>query len=54
MEFTGERFTTDCVREIWYEHWHRYVFALSAVQNKVVLDLACGEGYGSHLKTLCI
>ena len=26
--FTGERFTPECVREIWYEHWHRYAFAL--------------------------
>ncbi len=49
MEFTGERFTTDCVREIWYEHWHRYAFACQLVQGKRVLDLACGEGYGSHL-----
>jgi len=49
MEFTGERFTTDCVREIWYEHWHRYAFALTVVESKVVLDIACGEGYGSHL-----
>jgi len=49
MEFTGERFTPDCVREIWYEHWHRYVFAQHFVENKTVLDLACGEGYGSFL-----
>lgn len=49
MEFTGERFTPDCVREIWYEHWHRYAFALEFVAGKRVLDLACGEGYGSHL-----
>ncbi len=49
MEFTGERFTTDCVREIWYEHWHRYAFARRLVAGKSVLDLACGEGYGSHL-----
>lgn len=49
MEFTGERFTTDCVREIWYEHWHRYAFAQDLVAGKSVLDLACGEGYGSNL-----
>ena len=49
MEFTGERFTPECVREIWYEHWHRYAFCLQLVEDCEVLDLACGEGYGSHL-----
>ncbi|MDW8478938.1 MAG: glycosyltransferase [Xanthomonadales bacterium] len=29
LPFTGERFTPECVREIWYEHWHRYAFAAS-------------------------
>ena len=27
LPFTGERFTPECVREIWYEHIHRYAFA---------------------------
>jgi SAM-dependent methyltransferase len=49
MEFTGERFTPECVREIWYEHWHRYVFARGFARGKRVLDAACGEGYGSAL-----
>ena len=49
LEFTGERFTPECVREIWYEHFHRYAFALSLVGGKTVLDAACGEGYGSSL-----
>ncbi len=49
MEFTGERFTPECPREIWYEHWHRYVFALDLIDQRVVLDLACGEGYGADL-----
>ncbi len=49
LEFTGERFLPECEREMWYEHWHRYVFALPLAQGKDVLDLACGEGYGSHL-----
>jgi SAM-dependent methyltransferase len=49
MDFTGERFTPECVREIWYEHWHRYVFARAFVRGKRVLDAACGEGYGSAL-----
>ena len=49
LEFTGERFTPECVREIWYEHWHRYAFAAGLVRGARVLDLACGEGYGSFL-----
>jgi len=49
LAFTGERFTPECVREIWYEHWHRYVFARSLARGKRVLDAACGEGYGSAL-----
>jgi len=49
LEFTGERFTPECVREIWYEHYHRYAFAKNFVENKIVLDAACGEGYGGAL-----
>ncbi len=49
LEFTGERFTPECVREIWYEHMHRYAFAVPMSQGRRVLDAACGEGYGSRL-----
>jgi SAM-dependent methyltransferase len=49
LEFTGERFTPECVREIWYEHFHRYAFASSLVRGRKVLDAACGEGYGSAM-----
>ena len=50
LEFTGERFTHECVREIWYEHFHRYVMAGELATGRHVLDAACGEGYGSaHL-----
>ncbi|MBZ0223791.1 MAG: class I SAM-dependent methyltransferase [Dokdonella sp.] len=49
LSFTGERFTPECVREIWYEHWHRYAFARRMVSGKRVLDAACGEGYGTAL-----
>lgn len=49
LPFTGERFTPECEREIWYEHWHRYAFARGLAAGKRVLDAACGEGYGSAL-----
>ncbi|MCR5220503.1 MAG: class I SAM-dependent methyltransferase [bacterium] len=49
MEFTGERFVPGCGGDIALEHYHRYFFALPLVQGKRVLDIASGEGYGSHI-----
>ena len=49
LPFTGERFIPGTRGEIWVEHWHRYHFARRWVEGKVVLDAACGEGYGSAL-----
>lgn len=49
LPFTGERFTPECVREIWLEHWQRYAFAAPFARGRHVLDAACGEGYGSAL-----
>ena len=49
LEFTGERFTPECVREIWYEHYHRYALATRWCVNSRTLDAACGEGYGSAM-----
>lgn len=49
LPFTGERFTPECVREIAYEHWHRYAFVQPLAAGRRVLDAACGEGYGSAL-----
>jgi len=49
LEFTGERFTPECVREIYYEHFHRYALAARWCANTRTLDAACGEGYGSAL-----
>lgn len=49
MEFTGERFVPDLDGEIRLEHYHRYAIALELVKGKVVLDLACGEGYGTFM-----
>ncbi|MEM7706975.1 MAG: class I SAM-dependent methyltransferase [Pseudomonadota bacterium] len=49
LPFSGERFTPECVREMAYEHWHRYALASTLVDERRVLDAACGEGYGSAL-----
>jgi ubiquinone/menaquinone biosynthesis C-methylase UbiE len=50
LEFTGERLTTS-VNSIHgvIEHLHRYAIAQKITKNKVVLDIASGEGYGSFL-----
>ncbi|MCC7328467.1 MAG: class I SAM-dependent methyltransferase [Burkholderiales bacterium] len=49
LEFTGERFVPGITGEIAHEHWHRYAFARRHVAGRRVLDVACGEGYGSAL-----
>jgi SAM-dependent methyltransferase len=49
LEFTGERFIPGTRGEIWIEHWHRYHFASAWAAGKRVLDVACGEGYGTAL-----
>jgi len=49
LEFTGERFVPGTEGEIAHEHWHRYAFTRGLVAGKRVLDVACGEGYGSAL-----
>jgi ubiquinone/menaquinone biosynthesis C-methylase UbiE len=53
-EFTGERFVPVLSGPIAYEHWHRYAFAAKLAGNAVVLDAACGEGYGTaFLSSVC-
>ena len=49
LTFTGERFLPECAGEMVYEHWHRYLIAQQYVRGQRVLDVASGEGYGSHL-----
>ena len=49
MGFTGERFEPNLQGDIRLEHFHRYALALELVKDKTVLDLACGEGYGSFM-----
>ena len=49
LTFTGERFLPECAGEMVYEHWHRYLIARQYAKGLRVLDVASGEGYGSHL-----
>ncbi|MFC4625893.1 methyltransferase domain-containing protein [Daeguia caeni] len=49
LPFTGERFVPEKLGNIALEHLHRYHLARGLVTNRVVLDIACGEGYGSAL-----
>lgn len=49
LPFTGERFIPGAKGEIWVEHWHRYHFAARWCEGRRVLDVACGEGYGTAL-----
>ena len=54
LERTGEGFIPSVdvsvsVVEAQYEHLHRYAFASYFVKDKIVLDLASGEGYGTYL-----
>ena len=50
LEWTGERYVPWLGEpSIGYEHIHRYALASLYVRGKRVLDLASGEGYGSHM-----
>lgn len=49
IEFTGERFLPEVSGQIAFEHLHRYYFAMKLVNGCRVLDVACGEGYGSWI-----
>ncbi len=53
MNYTGERLileAEECAPNtlLYKEHIERYKFASQYVKNKVVLDIACGVGYGSE------
>src|SRR5688572_21669855 len=56
MKFTGEYFIppehakgAPASHELQLEHKHRYLSILPLVQDKIVLDIACGEGYGTNM-----
>ncbi|MCS6318444.1 MAG: class I SAM-dependent methyltransferase [Nitrospira sp.] len=47
LEATGERFLPEMQGTIALEHVHRYAMAKDFAARQIVLDIACGEGYGS-------
>lgn len=49
IKWTGERLETFVNNENTIEHLHRYAIVFDYIKNKVVVDIACGEGYGSYL-----
>jgi SAM-dependent methyltransferase len=49
LNLTGERLLTTVLGESATEHLHRYAIAMRYCGDKEVLDIACGEGYGSAL-----
>jgi len=49
LPWTGERLVPSVEGDNAFEHLHRYALAREVAKNKIVLDLACGEGYGSNL-----
>jgi ubiquinone/menaquinone biosynthesis C-methylase UbiE len=49
IDYTGERLERFVTGDSTIEHLHRYSSVLNIVQNQTVLDIACGEGYGSNL-----
>ncbi|HJT19318.1 MAG TPA: class I SAM-dependent methyltransferase [Nitrospira sp.] len=49
LEADGERFLPEMQGTIALEHLHRYAVARDLARGKTVLDIACGEGYGSSM-----
>jgi len=49
LSWTGERYVPQVQGTVALEHLHRYAYAAQFVKDKTVLDMACGEGYGSEM-----
>ena len=50
LEWIGKRYLPwKDGSQLHYEHLHRYAYAAQFSKGKTVLDLACGEGYGSFM-----
>lgn len=53
LKYSDERMIPELSNEgCFWEHIFRYQFASRFVRNKRVLDIACGEGYGSFAMTM--
>jgi len=50
--WTGERLETFVNNKNTIDHLHRYAVAGNFITDKIVLDIACGEGYGTNLMSL--
>ncbi len=48
IKITEERYLPS-QRYVDYEHWHRYYWVLDMAKDKKILDITCGEGYGSNI-----
>lgn len=49
LDYTGERMVPEATGyNTFWEHIYRYRFATQFVKGKRVLDIACGEGYGTY------
>ena len=51
-DWSGERLETFINSRDTVEHLHRYAVASEYIKDKIVLDIACGEGYGSNLMSV--
>lgn len=49
LPWSGERYVPRLGGNIRFEHVHRYLLAREWCRNRRVLDIACGEGYGTAL-----
>ncbi|MBJ7880583.1 class I SAM-dependent methyltransferase [Gelidibacter salicanalis] len=47
--WSGERLETFIYTRDTIDHIHRYALVSSFIENKIILDIASGEGYGSNL-----
>ncbi len=51
-DFTGERLEPHILNENTVKHLHRYAIASQYIKDKIILDIASGEGYGSNLMSM--
>lgn len=49
VDCTGERYMPEFDGDWTLEHTHRYLLACEYSWNKTVLDIACGDGYGTRM-----